>query len=396
MAINPFYVHPGADIGLGLRGLGEQIENRAQVAMQRVKMQKQQEQLNIAGQMMKSGDMQGLSEIILKNPAIGDQITASMNFKNTATKENASETAFKILSGENPQQVLTDRVDFLTRSGGDPSGTIKLLQSGTPDEINKMAEMTLMSADPKLYKTWKESTIGGIATLDVASIKEMEYLTQGLTPEEKQKAKRVKLGLTPRASEAAVDKASKAYSVEVARLQAKLGLEPQVAGAVAAAKNQASVESDIAVEDRSNKKAWNVYSNAMDNFAQAMSGTITGPFVGFIPAITANAQIADGAIAVMAPVLKDVFRSAGEGTFTKDDQEVLMEMLPTRKDKPKARVAKIKAVDALVRAKLGIDDEGLGAPPVTGDKETTPPPSNLSAMTDEELAAQIRALQGGQ
>ena len=185
MATNPFYVHPGADLGLGLQRIGTQIENRAQVELARVEKQKQQEQLNIAGNMMRSGDMQGLSEIILKNPAIGEQVTASMNFKNTATKKNASDTSFRILSGENPQQVLTERVDFLTRSGGDPSGTLKLLQSGTPDEINKMAELTLMSADPKLYKTWKESTapggIGGEANVKSSDILEDGTVVQSTT-----------------------------------------------------------------------------------------------------------------------------------------------------------------------------------------------------------------------
>jgi hypothetical protein len=56
----------------------------------------------------------------------------------------------------------------------------------------------------------------------------------------------------------------------------------------------------------------------------------------------------------MAPVLKQLFRSSGEGTFTDKDQDLLMEMLPTRKDKPEARAAKLANIDAIVRAKLGM------------------------------------------
>ena len=67
---------------------------------------------------------------------------------------------------------------------------------------------------------------------------------------------------------------------------------------------------------------------------------------------TAN-SIAAILVAAMAPILKQLFRGAGEGTFTDKDQELLVAMLPTRKDTPEARVIKVQNIDAIVRAKLG-------------------------------------------
>lgn len=102
--------------------------------------------------------------------------------------------------------------------------------------------------------------------------------------------------------------------------------------------------------------AYATYQAGIKSLEEAMSGTSTGPVAGRIPAITANQQIAEGAEATMAPVLKQLFRDAGEGTFTDADQAMLMKMVPTRKDHPEARKAKIEMIDGIVRAKLGVAD----------------------------------------
>ncbi len=82
----------------------------------------------------------------------------------------------------------------------------------------------------------------------------------------------------------------------------------------------------------------------------------TGPVVGRFPAVSAEQQTADGAIATLAPILKQIFRSSGEGNFTDKDQELLMAMVPTRKDEPEARKAKIANIKSVVRSKMGLDE----------------------------------------
>lgn len=113
---------------------------------------------------------------------------------------------------------------------------------------------------------------------------------------------------------------------------------------------------------KQNQRAYDVYSTGVKGLLKGLAGANTGPIAGRMPALTANQQIAEGSVAAMAPVLKQLFRGAGEGTFTDKDQELLMEMLPTRKDEPEARAAKIANIDAIVRAKLGMPAQ-QSAPP---------------------------------
>jgi hypothetical protein len=108
--------------------------------------------------------------------------------------------------------------------------------------------------------------------------------------------------------------------------------------------------------------AYAAYQAGIGSLEKAMSGTATGPVAGRIPAVTAGQQIAEGAEATMAPILKQLFRDSGEGTFTDADQALLMKMVPTRKDHEEARKAKIGMIDEIVRAKLAISAPAGAAP----------------------------------
>ncbi|WNZ54781.1 hypothetical protein QT397_18115 [Microbulbifer sp. MKSA007] len=117
-----------------------------------------------------------------------------------------------------------------------------------------------------------------------------------------------------------------------------------------------------------NAKTYKAYQAGMEGLTKGMEGTTTNPITGSLPALTSAAQTADGAVSAMAPILKSLFREAGEGVFTDKDQELLINMIPTRKDHPEARKAKLEMVDQIVRAKLGIGfDE---ARPSSGDEPT--------------------------
>lgn len=106
--------------------------------------------------------------------------------------------------------------------------------------------------------------------------------------------------------------------------------------------------------------AYKVYQAAREGLVTGLEGSETGPLAGRIPAMTTNQQVAEGAVSAMAPVLKQLFRSAGEGTFTDRDQELLLRMVPTRTDTPEARQTKLANIDSIVQAKLGITPSGAG------------------------------------
>lgn len=200
--------------------------------------------------------------------------------------------------------------------------------------------------------------------------KEFESLTSGLSEQDKERARRIKLRLDPGAvgsaaittattgltedvagSQATIEGA-KAGSREAAKLDEQLNKLPQVKAAVASAEQQVKELGDRRSTSAQNQISMNMYQAAMKGLILGLEGTDTGAIAGRLPAITANQQIADGAVAAMAPILKATFRTAGEGTFTNQDQELLLAMVPTRKDEPEARAAKINNINAIIAAKL--------------------------------------------
>jgi hypothetical protein len=130
------------------------------------------------------------------------------------------------------------------------------------------------------------------------------------------------------------------------------------------ARSQAERDADQAKLQQQNARAFATYTAAMKGLENAMAQTSTGPVSGRMPSVTAAQQTAEGAVAAMAPVLKGLFRNAGEGTFTDKDQEILLAMVPTRKDHPEARAAKIANINMIVASKLGLPTPGGSDSPV--------------------------------
>lgn len=154
-----------------------------------------------------------------------------------------------------------------------------------------------------------------------------------------------------------------AEAKEAARLAAQLDKLPAVKAAVVQAQERVRNEVDAESDQRKNIITLNMYETAMRGLSESLGATTTGPVFGLIPAVTAEQQIAEGAISAMAPILKSLFRTAGEGTFTDKDQELLLRMIPTRADQPAARASKIENIDAIVRVKLGSAPGGGSSPP---------------------------------
>ncbi len=143
---------------------------------------------------------------------------------------------------------------------------------------------------------------------------------------------------------------------ETAKLTAQLKLKPKVQSAIAESVNNAKAIADTNKTNKSNELALSIYETGIGQLAEALHDTTTGPFLGYLPAMSDNQQIADGAFAAMAPILKQMFRSAGEGTFTDADQKALFAMIPDRNISAGARVSILKNIDMIVRAKLAAQE----------------------------------------
>ena len=331
------------DVPVGIASL-EQIERQKAIAGNQ---QAKPSRSSFAG----DPDPKAIMKLWAKYPEKAAQISKMVEYKGAETKKVVQGVIMNAWSNpENLEETLVQGIEQVRSMGGTPTYLAQALQMHRKDpaRAQRYLQMVGGSLFPESYK----AAFGG-GDSSIAAIQEMKFLTEGMSPDDIERARRIKLGLDPRASTTAETAAAVEFAKQSANLRAQLGLGPKVAAATVAAQNEAKVLGDEAQTEKSNTKAWSVYDSAMSNLAKSMGNTSTGAFVGFLPSITANQQIAEGAIAVMAPVLKDMFRSAGEGTFTDADQKMLIQMIPTRKDSPKARIEKIKMIDQVVRAKLG-------------------------------------------
>jgi hypothetical protein len=126
--------------------------------------------------------------------------------------------------------------------------------------------------------------------------------------------------------------------------------------AVEGAKVDVKTRDEYLKREQANRATFEAYAVARDGLLAGLSQTDTGYWAGKIPPITEGQQIAEGGVAAMAPVLKQLFRAAGEGVFTDRDQQLLLDMVPTRDDLEGARLVKMEMIDKLVRAKLNMDE----------------------------------------
>ena len=298
----------------------QQLANQQQQFDQRTEQQKNQSLFNVALRVDSASD----AEII---PILESQIQQTK-----ALKGNADESI---------------RALELARNGD-----FETVRSGAKNLI----EVGVRQGDIKAPTSQRQSAEG----------QSFESLIANFSAADKTKARRVKAGLDPRMVGSAIQTITEqgiennianvekviTEAKEVGKLTAQFKLKPAVEAAVISAVGQAKAEVAKLGEARSSQKTLDIYNNSMSNLTKALDNTITGPFIGLTPALTANAQIADGATAMMLPLMKDVFRGAGEGTFTEGDQKILTDLIPTRNDTPEARAAKVSMIDSMIRAKL--------------------------------------------
>ena len=273
---------------------------------------------------LKANNIEGALRLVENRLDMGDKLAVENN--QPWDPSDTLEMKVKIEAGQ-IQQVISE-LDLVDQAGIQ-SGLIKG-QSLTPDQ--------------REFKQFKGMEEGADKQ---AFGKLIGAISKTATAEERGKIQQVVGDIKT------IQDVKRASGKETAKLAVQLKLKPDVQRAVVLAQELAKGEAAKTNSERGNDRALNVYNAAKDGLLGAMSGASTGPALGWLPAITSNQQIADGAVAAMAPVLKQLFRTAGEGNFSDSDQKVLMGMVPTRSDTPKARVEKLKLIDTIVMAKLG-------------------------------------------
>lgn len=279
------------------------------------------------------------------------------------------------------QGLLQNRLDAIGQLGGDPSETAHLLRLAQEQKVPELAASLDWADDLMVRRGYLEAESAVLGDADAQKGPQDVYkdsknryysvgtifepstktMSQVVTPQghdhEFNPAEDGQLmlvntqGLAPH--EIPQHKGDVEEAMETAKLEVQFKLKPQVEAKVREAVAEVNTAFDRKEERYSNARVLETYDLAMGNLVTALGGATTGPGMGWVPAITENQQIAKGAIAAMAPILKSIFRASGEGTFTDADQKLLLGLIPTLDTLPKARTAQVAAIDALVRSKLG-------------------------------------------
>lgn len=175
-----------------------------------------------------------------------------------------------------------------------------------------------------------------------ADLQKFNALTEGWSDEDKQKAARVMYGLDPRAA-------------------SSLSITPEMlfnrAYMTQGGKGSAEEEINSAKKMAERASGMRMFEFGLANLEEKLLGTTTGKIAGLFPALTGNQQLADQAKSLMAPILKQTFRAAGEGVFTDKDQELLLGMIPDRSMAPEAISQAIQNIQMLVELKLRSGDD---------------------------------------
>lgn len=165
-AVNPFYVHPGGDIGAGLAGLGQQIGQFAKTRRE-FEQEKTAKAQDIAlrqeaSDVLQRGDTDEIQKFLVQNPSVAKDVDSAYQFKSKITEENAISTAWDIVTGKKETvQALTERAQVVDAEGGDASDTIRLAlqeqQNPQANAARKEAELLLMRKDPEAWDRYQKS-----------------------------------------------------------------------------------------------------------------------------------------------------------------------------------------------------------------------------------------------
>ena len=188
-------------VGQFLRGRQARQQNQLfeqQLAGNQQKQEQAQQTKQLSGQIL-SGDQvdANLKKLFAQDPAAAEGVLNSLGLVDKRKRDQASSFAFDLVNTAPGSRAgkINARAASLQSQGRDPSDTLNLL--GMPVEQQDNALRTIQQA--ALSNKERISQQRGEKKIVSSSLAEFEALTSDLSPEKKQEATLIKLGLSPRA-----------------------------------------------------------------------------------------------------------------------------------------------------------------------------------------------------
>lgn len=217
---NPFYVHPGGDMTRGLAGLTNQVNQIGQQrridAKEAEAKQKEQEAMQRAQEIKAeaqrvyaSGDPEEIRQFRIKHPDIGKVVQEQVTGKFKEGQEDIFDQGYRFLSADDTESmsnVITGMESMLSDEKYNPEQK-QMIQSfietakKDPEAAKRQAQTFLVTGDFDRYENYAKSFgLAGEGEKETpAAIQEFDMLTKGMSDEDRESARRIKLGLEPRA-----------------------------------------------------------------------------------------------------------------------------------------------------------------------------------------------------
>ena len=252
---------------------GQQARQQNQLFEQQ--LAKQQADLNapnqqaqvqqLTGQIL-SGEQQDakLKELFTINPKAAEDALNAVGLLDQRQRDQAANFAFDLINTAPEQRTskIQARAQSLQAQGRDPSDTLSLLNQPAEqqDTVLRTIQQAALSTKDRAKLSARQETGQDVP----AGLAEFQALAAGLSPEDAEKAKRIKLGLDPRATGSAVqtiaangiaDTIAKTESViaegkESGKIKAKIALEPKLKADIETARAKASADGETFTELR--------------------------------------------------------------------------------------------------------------------------------------------------
>ena len=289
-------------------------------------------------------------------------------------------------------QVLGQRIKYAQEQRKENAA-----KNATIDALRQMGleegELKLLGNNPELLKVaataMYKKRYGGDIT---AEMQTWNALTKGLSDADQEKARRIKLGLDPRAGLALSEYFGRGYMTK--------------SGENLSAAEAKALETKALNQSLRSQTTW-----ALDELGRSLGATgQTGVILGNMPAMVTSSQIADNSRAILLPIMKSIWRGAGEGVFTDKDQEALEAMFPSRNMTVEAQrqaLANIKRITELKLQDPKFDIQAYGnalknrpdmqTAPVASPQANQPAASTPAPQTPASVRSQADAIiQGNQ
>lgn len=159
---NPFTVQPlgglqnVANIQQGMQGIAQNFQADAAE-------EKRQALMGQAVEIMERGNPQEIAQFSMRNPEVGESMMGGIKFVNEATRSNMRDSMQRIIAGEDPERVISERAQMVEAQGGDPSDTLRELERvrQDPDAYRQQVENVFAMSYPKEYEAFNKATGAG-------------------------------------------------------------------------------------------------------------------------------------------------------------------------------------------------------------------------------------------